>query len=121
MPAKVRIELYRWAGAFGPFKISGECVECDFAVAAIREVMSAHPDWPVEFEVKPWLGNAWKVLRHGGWHAPILLVNGKLIEQGKNPSVHQVEEALLQAMKPVAQKPSGFWLGLFKHLPPPPS
>lgn len=98
MIPRVKVELYRWAGSWGPFRITGECIECDFAVAAIREVMSAHPDWPVEFEIKPWLDHIWGALRHGGWHAPVLIIDGRLVTQGHVPTVMEIEFAIQEAL-----------------------
>lgn len=98
MSSRVKVELYRWAGSCGPFRITGECIECDFAVAAIRETVSAHPDWPVEFEIKAWLDHAWEALRHGGWHAPVLIVDGRLVNQGRVPTDREIETAIQSAM-----------------------
>lgn len=98
MSSKVKVELYRWAGSWGPFRITGECIECDFAVAAIREIVSAHPDWPVEFEIKPWLDHMWEALRHGGWHAPVLIVDGRLVSQGRVPTDSEIETAIQSAI-----------------------
>ena len=37
---------------------------------------------PVIIEIKPWLTHIFESLRRGGWHAPVILVNGKLFSQG---------------------------------------
>ena len=42
---------------------------------------------PVSLEIVPWLDNFWKVIWRGGWHAPILTVNGKVFSQGKVPDI----------------------------------
>ena len=36
----------------------------------------------VELELRDWLTEWWKPLPKGGWHAPIVLVNGKMVSQG---------------------------------------
>lgn len=98
MLPKVKVELYPWAGSWGPFRITGECIECDYAVAAIREVVSAHPDWPVEFEIKPWLNHIWEALSYGGWHAPVLIIGNRLVTQGRVPTDREVEAAIQSAL-----------------------
>ena len=37
----------------------------------------------VELDLRDWLTEWWKPLPKGGWHAPIVLVNGKVISQGR--------------------------------------
>ncbi len=90
----LRITIYRWAGQKWFFRIRSECAECDLAVGQARAVLSAHPDWPVELEVKPWLTHLWEALRHGGWHAPVLLVDGQLLWQGTVPTRAELEVAV---------------------------
>ncbi len=98
MLSKIKITLYRWAGSLGPFRITSECVECDFAVAVIRDVLSAHPDWPAEFEIKPWLNHIWQALSYGGWHAPVLIIDNRLVTQGRVPLYRRVEAAIQSAL-----------------------
>ncbi len=98
MSKKVEIMLYRWAGTIGPFQITSECVECDFALAQLRSFLDSHPSWPLELEVKPWLNHAWESLRRGGWHAPVVLVDGRVISQGKVPAWAKLEAAVRQAL-----------------------
>lgn len=37
---------------------------------------------PVELDEREWLTEWWKPLPKGGWHAPIVIVAGKLVSQG---------------------------------------
>jgi hypothetical protein len=90
----IRITIYRWAGQKWFFRIRSECAECDLAVGQARALLSAHPDWPVELEVKPWLTHLWEALRHGGWHAPAVLVDGQLLRQGTVPTRAELEVAV---------------------------
>lgn len=94
----IKITLYRWAGKKWGLCIESECAECDLAVAQVRAVASAHPDWLTELEVKPWLTYLWESLRHGGWHAPVVLVDGRLVCQGIVPSRETLEAALQFAL-----------------------
>lgn len=94
----IRITVYRWAGQKWFFRIRSECAECDLAVAQVRNLLTAHPDWPVAFEAKPWLSYLWESLRHGGWHAPVTLVDGRVVRQGKVPGRGELEAAVGQAL-----------------------
>ncbi|WP_299410853.1 glutaredoxin [Acaryochloris sp. IP29b_bin.148] len=80
---KVVITLYRWAGAWGPFKVKIPCGECTLTKDVILDTV-AHElgDIPVELEIREWLTEWWKPLLKGGWHAPIVMVDGKVISQG---------------------------------------
>ena len=39
-------------------------------------------DIPVDLDVREWLSEWWLPVSKGGWHARILLVEGKVISQG---------------------------------------
>ena len=93
----VRITIYRWAGQKWFFRIRSECLECDLAVTQVRALLSAHPDWTVELEVKPWLTHLWESLRRGGWHAPVVLVDGHLLRQGTIPTRAELQAAVRRA------------------------
>ncbi len=95
----IKIVLYRWAGEKWFFRIRTQCVECDLAVGQLRGLVSAHPDWPLDVEVKPWLTHLWESLRKGGWHAPVVLVDGRLACQGRIPTCAELEAAVLRAME----------------------
>lgn len=121
MSGTVKITIYRWEGALGPFRITSECAECDFTVAQVQCLLSSHPDWPIRIEVKPWLGHCWEALQSGGWHAPIVLVNRKLVSQGRVPSPDALERAVQRALNPTTTQEAGFWRRWIKSVPPAPS
>jgi len=98
MADRVRITVYRWAGQKWFLRIRSECEECDLAVAQVHSLLDAHPDWPVSFETKPWLSHLWEALRHGGWHAPVTLVDGRVVQQGKVPGRGELEAAVEKAL-----------------------
>lgn len=94
----INITIYRWAGEKWFLRIGSECAECDLTVAQVRNLLAAHPDWPVSFETKPWLTHLWESLRRGGWHAPVVLVDGRVIRQGTVPTRRELEGAVRQAL-----------------------
>ena len=81
--APVKVTLFRWAGAWGPFKVRIPCGECALTLDVIRDTLETElAGIPVELDVREWLTEWWKPLFRGGWHAPIVLVEGKVISQG---------------------------------------
>lgn len=80
----VRIVIYRWAGQWGPFKVRIPCGECTLTLDIVRDTMATELDGiPVELEVRDWLSNWWKPILKGGWHAPIVMVDGDIVSQGE--------------------------------------
>ena len=79
--AKVKIKVYKWAGKFGPFKIESTCGECRYAMRVINDVCDEFGD-AVSIKEAEWLSNWYKPILKGGWHAPIVMVNGKVLSQG---------------------------------------
>jgi glutaredoxin len=79
----VQIVVYRWAGTWGPFRIRIPCGECALTKDVIRDTLKHElSGLPVDLRIFNWLDCWWKPLFKGGWHAPIVLVEGRLISQG---------------------------------------
>ena len=99
--------VYRWAGQKWFFRIRSECAECDLAVGQVKALLSAYPDWAVALEVKPWLSHLCESLRRGGWHAPVILVDGHLLRQGTVPTRATLRAALQLALERRGISPKG--------------
>lgn len=83
MTNPIKIMVYKWAGSWGPFKVSIPCGECALTADIIKDTMENELSGiPVELEMRDWLSEWYKPLMKGGWHAPIVLVEGKVIGQG---------------------------------------
>jgi len=83
MTNPIRIMVYKWAGAWGPFKVSIPCGECALTADIIKDTMANELSGiPVELETRDWLSEWYRPLVKGGWHAPIVLVEGKVVGQG---------------------------------------
>lgn len=79
----VKILVYKWAGKWGPFKVKIPCGECALTTDVIEDALGFElANAEVDFEVRDWLSNWWKPLFKGGWHAPIVMVNGEVLAQG---------------------------------------
>jgi len=94
----VKLTLYRWAGKWGPFKVSIPCGECALTADVINDTLANElAGIPVELEVRDWLSNWWKPLAAGGWHAPIVMVEGKIVAQGHALNRGVLAEAVIGA------------------------
>ena len=98
LSAVVQVTLYRWAGAWGPFKVSIPCGECSLTVDVIEDTLASElAGVPVKLSTHDWLSQWWVPLSKGGWHAPIVLVDGKLVSQGRALNRGVLTEAVIAA------------------------
>ncbi len=80
---KVKVTVYKWAGSWGPFKIKIPCGECALTKDVILDTLENElAGIPVELDMRDWLCEWWKPLLKGGWHAPIIMVEDRIISQG---------------------------------------
>ena len=94
----VKVTVYRWAGAFGPFKVSIPCGECSLTGDVITDTFENElAGIPVDLEMLDWLSHWWKPLPKGGWHAPIVMVDGRIISQGKALNRGVLTQAVIEA------------------------
>ena len=104
MTDPIKITIYRWGGEWGPFKVKIPCGECTLTKDIIQDTLANElKDYEVEVETLDWLSNWWKPLLKGGWHAPIVMVNGTIISQGEALNRGVLTQAVIEAG--VAQKP----------------
>jgi len=83
MSNRVSITVFRWAGAWGPFRVKIPCGECALTLDIIQDTLSNElAGIEVQLGIRDWLSEWWKPLVKGGWHAPIVMVNGSVISQG---------------------------------------
>lgn len=94
----IQITVYRWAGAWGPFKVSIPCGECSLTRDVIMDTVDKELDGiPVELDMRDWLSEWYRPLLRGGWHAPIILVEGKIIAQGSALNRGVLTQAVIEA------------------------
>ncbi|AUI86222.1 glutaredoxin [Vibrio azureus] len=80
----IKITLYRWAGSWGPFNVNIPCGECTLTKDILEDTFRTElAGIPIELEVKDWLSCWWEPLKLGAWHAPIVVVENKVISQGE--------------------------------------
>lgn len=94
----VQITLFRWAGSWGPFNIKIPCGECSLTEDVIRDCAEKELEgFDIEISEYDWLSNWWKPLLRGGWHAPIVLVNDRVISQGIALNRGLLTQAVIEA------------------------
>lgn len=98
--SKVRLTLYRWAGKKLFFEIRSGCEECDSSVRLIRDlVKDEFRDAPIQFKIRNWLDHLFECLLHGGWHPPLILINGRRFSQGVIPRGERLAAAIQKALE----------------------
>ena len=94
----VKITVFRWAGSWGPFKVKIPCGECSLTLDVIKDTVETELDGiPVEIDVREWLSEWWKPLPKGGWHAPIVMVEGRIVSQGAALNRGLLTQAVIEA------------------------
>ncbi len=94
----VKITVFRWAGAWGPFKVNIPCGECSLTKDIILDTVANElAGIDVELELRDWLSEWWKPLVKGGWHAPIVLIEGRIISQGRALNRGVLAQAVVEA------------------------
>jgi hypothetical protein len=94
----VEIVVYRITGRQGFITIPERyCEECDLTVNVARRVVEELGDPNVRLTVRPWMLWFWRPIWRGGWHAPILTVNGRVVTQGVVPSPETLQAAIERA------------------------
>lgn len=102
----VEIVQYAWEGKWGPFKIKGDCSECDITWATLQSMKDKEfKNKPIKIKKKPWLNNWIYCILKLTWHAPIIIVDGKKIHQfsEKDPFFDRkkLTDLVLQKLKAV--------------------
>ena len=91
MASPVNITVFRWAGAWGPFKVNIPCGECSLTHDIIQDCIESDlAGIEVELDLRDWLTEWWKPL-------PIVLVNGKVISQGLALNRGVLTQAVIEA------------------------
>lgn len=94
----VQVRVYRWGGAWGPFKVKIPCGECTLTRDVIHDTIATElAGVPVDLVQQDWLSAWWQPLMKGGWHAPIVLVDGRLISQGRALNRGLLAQAVIEA------------------------
>jgi len=81
-----------------PFKVNIPCGECSLTKDIIQDTIDTDLEGiNVEIDMRDWLSEWGKPLLKGGWHAPIVMVDGKIISQGRALNRGLLTEAVIEA------------------------
>ncbi len=98
LASQVEVLLYKWAGSWGPFKVRIPCGECSLTLDIIQDTFENElREIPIRFTLREWLSEWWRPLPRGGWHAPIVMVDGKVVSQGNALNRGVLTEAVVNA------------------------
>lgn len=79
----------------GPLRIPHRwCEECDLTVRLVQRVVGELGRADTEVTVKPWIRHMFDALRRGGWHAPVVTIDGEIFSQGIVPDAEELKERL---------------------------
>lgn len=96
--ASVKVSLFRWAGKWGPFSIKVPCGECTLTKDVIYDTLERELSGiPVELDIREWLSEWWRPLFRGGWHAPIVMVDGRVVSQGSALNRGLLTQAVIES------------------------
>lgn len=98
MQKALEIVVFRISGKQFFFNVPSRwCEECDLTIATVRTVLTelnlAH-DQRVKLVIKPWVEYMDIALARGGWHPPVLLLNGRIFSQGVVPNKAKLKAAI---------------------------
>ncbi|MDQ6960189.1 MAG: glutaredoxin [Mariprofundaceae bacterium] len=94
----VNITLFRWAGSWGPFNIRAPCGECSLTSDVIVDAMAHELSGvPIHLDIRDWLSEWWRPFLKGGWHAPIVLVDGRVVSQGSALNRGVLSQSVIEA------------------------
>ena len=99
---KADIVVYYITGRqIGPLSIPASwCEECDLTVRAVQAALSeVDPDGRLHFEARPWLRHALAALAKGGWHPPVVLIDGAVFSQGVVPDRDALRRSLAKLLQ----------------------
>lgn len=79
----------------GPIRIPNRwCEECDLTIRTVRRAVADLGQQDIVVEIKPWLRHIVDAVRRGGWHAPVVTVDGKVFSQGIVPDEDALKDRL---------------------------
>ena len=91
----VGVTVYRITGKQGIINVPHRyCEECDLTVQLVKHVINDVGAGTATLTVRPWMLWFWKPLLRGGWHAPIVAVNGRVVSQGVVPAADTIRQAI---------------------------
>lgn len=96
----VYLKLYKITGNQLFFNVpSSICEECDLTINVVKKMLNEINDPRIKFEVKPWMNSLLSALKKGGWHPPVLMINGEIFSQGIVPEERKLKEIVIEELQ----------------------
>jgi len=97
---KIEIKIYRFTGKQLFFTIPEfVCHECDLVIRLVNRIVEKIGDESISVQVYPWFNKIFSSLKKGGWHPPVIVINGKIFSQGIVPNEKELEIKILEEIK----------------------
>ena len=92
----ITVAVYPIAGRQLFFRVPESfCRECDLTVRAVQRVLSDLGDPAyIKVIIRPWINYLPLALLRGGWHPPVVTINGKRFSQGVVPDAGRLLETI---------------------------
>jgi hypothetical protein len=93
---RVVVTVYPIAGKQLWFHVPDSfCRECDLTMRTVEKVVEDLDDpSQVRVQVRPWLRHLPEAIQRGGWHPPVVSINGKLFSQGVVPDAGALRQEI---------------------------
>ena len=98
---KVKVTIYRFTGKQLFFTVPDSyCEECDLTIRLVKQIAFEldEDEDKVEVVVKPWFNYLLEALFKGGWHPPIVMVDGERVSQGVVPDAEVLRKRIMAAL-----------------------
>ena len=96
---RVRVTVYRFTGKQLFFTVpESYCEECDLTIRLVKRIASELGEDRVEVVVKPWFNYLLEALFKGGWHPPVVTVDGERVSQGVVPDAEMLSNRIRAAL-----------------------
>jgi len=97
---KVEIKIYRFTGKQLFFTIPESlCHECDLVIRLVNRIVEKIGNESITVQVYPWFNKILSSLKKGGWHPPVIMINGKVFSQGIVPDEQKLEEKIIEEIQ----------------------
>ena len=80
------------------------CGECALTRDVIEDTVKNELEGiPIELDIREWLSEWWIPLTKGGWHAPIVMVDGRVISQGSALNRGVLVQAVIESYAKISK------------------
>jgi len=90
---------YMTGGQLRPLSVPHKCEECDLTIRTVQTALwRVDRDGTLSRTTKPWLRHMFSALS-GGWHPPVVMIEGEVLSQGVGRSVEALGDRLRELLQ----------------------